>query len=410
MRARPTYDEDGNYSVVPPYPRDLIKIATGVMELHWQPSAEFVVPNSVIYPWMWLWDSCFHSVVWAWLGDHRCESELASIFDFQLATGFVPHMGYQTNPNAARDLWGVHGHSTITQPPMYGHALRLLDTLGYRVHHLHDMVRNGLLNIFQNRMTEIGLIAIYHPWESGADDSPRWEKWQPHPYDRAVWQETKQRLVSALNVRNNEAIGSEEFVVCPAGFNALVAWNAVQAGEAIKDPNLTAMGSELARRIDKLLWNDTIGTWVDVDSEGSITSSVRTLDNLLPILVTPDKAKLVRVFESLIAENEFNKPFGPSGVHPDENVYDPRGYWRGSTWPHLTYLLWQAALASGSDFKKYARILSSKLAKGADASGFAEYWSPETGEGLGARPQSWTSVAAIPLLSLRRDIGNWTGP
>jgi hypothetical protein len=29
---------------------------------------------------------------------------------------------------------------------------------------------------------------------------------------------------------------------------------------------------------------------------------------------------------------------------------------------------------------------------GAVASGWAEYWNPETGGGLGARPQSWTGL------------------
>jgi hypothetical protein len=32
---------------------------------------------------------------------------------------------------------------------------------------------------------------------------------------------------------------------------------------------------------------------------------------------------------------------------------------------------------------------------GATKSGFAEYWDPDTGAGLGAAPQSWTALAAV---------------
>ncbi len=38
----------------------------------------FCVPHATTYPWQWLWDSCFHAVVWAHLGDDRAAAELRS--------------------------------------------------------------------------------------------------------------------------------------------------------------------------------------------------------------------------------------------------------------------------------------------------------------------------------------------
>jgi hypothetical protein len=38
-------------------------------------------------------------------------------------------------------------------------------------------------------------------------------------------------------------------------------------------------------------------------------------------------------------------------------------------------------------------------ASGAHRSDFAEYWDPDTGNGLGARPQSWTALAAVMAIA-----------
>jgi glycogen debranching enzyme len=80
-------------------------------------------------------------------------------------------------------------------------------------------------------------------------------------------------------------------------------------------------------------------------------------------------------------------------VHRDEPAFDPGTYWRGPAWPQLTYLFWVAARAHGRAGD--AAWLADALVLGADRSGFAEYWHPDTGRGLGAVPQSWATLAAV---------------
>ena len=90
------------------------------------------MPNAATYPWQWLWDSCFHALVWAELeAPERAVTEIERLFTFQTDDGFVPHMNYLTDPEAAIVDWGRRGSSNITQPPMYGHAIA-------------DLVRRGL--------------------------------------------------------------------------------------------------------------------------------------------------------------------------------------------------------------------------------------------------------------------------
>jgi len=100
-----------------------LRAAVGrLLEDHWV-SEGYAAPNPGIYPWQWLWDSCFHVLIWQALGEGgRAQRELAEVFRPQAPSGFVPHMNYVQAPGAHEDLWGRRDGSSITQPPMYGHA------------------------------------------------------------------------------------------------------------------------------------------------------------------------------------------------------------------------------------------------------------------------------------------------
>mgnify|MGYP003557345335 CR=1 FL=1 len=46
----------------------LRRSARAVLDANWREPG-FTCPNGTTYPWLWLWDSCFHSIVWAELGE-----------------------------------------------------------------------------------------------------------------------------------------------------------------------------------------------------------------------------------------------------------------------------------------------------------------------------------------------------
>ena len=141
-----------------------------VMDSAWKP-AGYTSPNPEIYPWMWLWDSCFHVIIWHALGDERAAVELESIFSIQDPGGFMPHMGYQEDPEAAMALWGRSGSSVITQPPMYGHALRVLHDAGIGLPgHIVDAAARAFRHLLDHRLRG-DLAVIVHPWESGCAES-----------------------------------------------------------------------------------------------------------------------------------------------------------------------------------------------------------------------------------------------
>lgn len=358
------------------------------LERSWTPYG-YAVPHPGRYPHQWLWDSAFHALVWAALGDERAVQELASSLRHQGPSGFVPHVSYDADPELHAAFWGRVGTSSITQPPMYGHAAAELLRRGFDVP--EGVVAGavaGVRFLLHGRRRVGGLVPVLHPWESGADDSPRWDDWFRPLDDPAVRYERKGELVASLeHGSDGAAIGNPSFAVGSAGFNGLVAFNARELAEVTGDERLGADAEELAEALDAR-WDADRHTWVDSGPSADGSGRIRTLDALLPALVSSRPLPA-----ALWSPAGHGTAFGPSGVHVGEPSYDPGTYWRGSAWPQLTYLLAVAA-DRGGDAAGAARLRVA-LSAGATASGLAEHWDAETGAALGAVPQSWTGLAIV---------------
>jgi glycogen debranching enzyme len=181
-------------------------------------------------------------------------------------------------------------------------------------------------------------------------------------------------------------------VVASAGFNALLAFNTYELLTVVDDDQLRREADELVERLDQR-WDHTQSSWIDAGVTENGSGRARTLDALLPLLVTRDAEARARAFGALADPSEYGAPFGPCGVHRDETVFAPDIYWRGPTWPQLSYLCWLAARRETDPMM--ATQLAQQTVAGALASGLAEYWNPDTGRGLGAIPQSWTGLALV---------------
>ena len=367
-----------------------------VFEAHWREPG-YTCPSAERYPWQWLWDSCFHSLVWHRLGDdRRAVAELANVFAGQdSTTGFVPHVAYWGDPAHHADFWGRQGFSCISQPPMYGHTVAQLGAAGVDVpDSVMASARAGLgFLLEQRRRSPAGLIEVAHPWETGADDSPRWDSLTASPFVLSTWKERKGALVASITFdATGSPIANDECEVASVGFNALVAFNAVELGRAIGDDALVASAQELSSRLTTR-WDDAQLTWVDDGPTAAGSGRARTLDALLVALVDPDASHVHQALDQLVDPEAYGGRFGPAGVHRGEPTFAPDVYWRGPAWPQLSYLLWVAA--TRADRPDIAAAVGAALVDAADISGLTEYWNPDTGAGGGAAPQSWTGLALL---------------
>jgi hypothetical protein len=367
--------------------------ARAVLEANWRPEG-YTVPNADVYPFQWLWDSCFHAIAWAELGEpDRARRELEHLFRTQNAVGFVPHIDYEFAPLHHADFWGCADHSTITQPPMFGHAIAELHRRGVDVASLVEPAVRGLRFLFDVRSRVDGLVALCHPWESGADDCPRWDHWCDGGWSLDRWRHRKSELVgSVITDGRGSPIANSEMRVASCGFNALVAFNAFELAQVCGDERLTESARVLTAALDQR-WDRELGTWVDAGDSSGDSGRVRSLDALLAVLVTDRSECIDSVFTQLLDPGAFGGVCGPTGVHRDEPSFAARTYWRGPAWPQLSYLFWVAARRHGRIAD--AAVLGAALVDGAQRSQWAEYWDAADGTGLGAAPQSWTAVAAV---------------
>lgn len=373
---------------------DLRHRVRAMLEAHWKPEG-YASPNDEVYPWQWLWDSCFHAIVWAELGDgDRAVRELQSAMSTQDELGFVPHMNYVRDPTFHARFWRRRGASSITQPPMYGHAIAMLRERNVAVpDELEHRARLGIEFLLRvRRRDEHGLVLLAHPWETGCDDSPRWDDLCPSDgFDLVHWKVRKGEFVDTIDRAPNGApLGNHAFTVASAGFNALVAFNAGELG---------IDASEVAEALD-VRWDPALRTWVDAGNTAHGSGRARTIDGLLPVLVCADDGRIDLALTDALDHTAYGGAFGPAGVHRDEPTFSATTYWRGPAWPQLSYLLWIAACRRGR--AQAADALARALIAGARRSCLAEYWHPDTGEGLGAIPQSWAGLAIVAAGALTR--------
>ncbi len=371
---------------------DIRMRARAVLEAAWSDERGYCFPNATVYPHLWLWDSCFHTVAWAALGDARCVTELGAALAGQLGDGFVPHMRYAAPTMDRGPLAGV---SSFTQPPLYAHAAAVAAGADFLVPaRLIDRVAAGLDWLWRHRRGSDGLLVVVHPWETGADDSPRWDSWVgSSDWQRDRWTRFDVELVGATAYHPSGAAAScSAFTAAPAAFNALAADAALELARLTGDAGWRVRGEELAGAIDGELWDDCREHWVDRAVVGGGPSvTVPTLDGTLPALVTPDEHRARRALAALADPEAFMAPHGLRYVHAGHPTYRPDGYWRGSAWMPLHYLALRAALR-WEDRDLAARI--SGAAANAAGSSMAEHWDPESGEGLGADPQTWSALGA----------------
>lgn len=364
--------------------------ARDVLSGSWREADGFCPPNPTVYPHQWLWDSCFQAIAWAALDDARAARELESCLSGALESGFVPHMRY-LGPSSGRGP--LAQTSSFTQPPIYAHAARYLLDRGLRVD--TAPIEAGLDWLWDSRLTDDGLVVIVHPWESGSDDSPRWDSWVGlTDYDHAASSAWDRDLVAATDFDSfGAAVWSSDFVCAPAAFNSFVAHAAAETYHLTRDPLWERRSKELAAAIDVHLWDESTGLWIDKAIVGGGDSvTIPTLDGVLGALCTDNAGKAERALAHLSDPGMFGTAHGLAFVPPAHDRYDPNEYWRGPAWPQLNYMAGVAARRWGNE--GLYRDIARKSVHAALESGFSEYWNPETGRGLGAIPQGWAALAA----------------
>jgi len=418
-------------------------------------------PAPTLYPHQWSWDSAFIALGLAHTDNRRATRELETLFASQWDTGKVPHIIFDPDapprsyfPDAERwnssalsaDAPSAPHTSGLCQPPVHDVAVhRIWETSRgkdeRRVSRVREFLRDNyprLLNWHRYLATardpeESGLVTIYHPWESGTDNSPRWDAvleavevgdvppYSRHDlqhvadashrptdpeYDRFLW---LLELLKRTRYEEAEIYASHPFLVKDVLFSAIF----VAANEALleiadvvdaqdEDRALIETWIHRGRRGLGECWDPELKLCMDRDVRTGEPLRVRTVAGFAPLIsggLDPGRRdELLETLDSPAFSGHpgLRWPLPPS-TSPEDPSFHPRSYWRGPTWPVASWLLWWSLLRAG-ELERADHMRKTILDQLAD-DGFAEYFEPFTGEPLGSMEQSWTAAVALDLLA-----------
>lgn len=410
-----------------------------------------------LYPHQWSWDAALISIGLAHVDLDRAIAEMRHLFRGQWRNGMIPHIQY--NPTAPRDgyfpdaqRWGsqmvsadaprdIHT-SGIAQPPLHAIAIRQLCDLADAgrareiAAEFYTPLREWHRYLIAARDPEnSGLITIVHPWESGMDNSPRWDaalarinvpRYELPPYtrrdldhvadpsqrptdadyDRYLW------IVEVLKrgrYRVETIYDQLPFRVKDVFFSALL----VSANESLiqlgtlanadlEDLDIIEEWIQRGRRGLATNWDDELRRCFDTDLTTGERIHVETIAMLAPLMagqVSPRMRMALKQMwfsDSLVGSQRLRWPLPPT-TSLTAQQFHPTRYWRGPVWPVINWLLWYAWDRVG-EFD-IAEELRSFALEQVQATGFFEYMHPISGEGLGSDGQSWTAAATLDWLA-----------
>jgi hypothetical protein len=424
--------------------------ALAVLEENWLGHA--TSPSPRLYPHQWSWDSACIAIGYSTWNQERAQTELRSLFAAQWADGLLPHIVFSGSGSyfPGPEFWQTErspnapdGYRTsgIVQPPIHASAvLRVnrnaldresaagfLEELYPKLAAWHDYLYR------ERTRGGGGLAEIWHPWESGMDNSPLWdealgrivltpaevpaytrvdvqltgaaERPTDAEYDRYAYLVQLLRDVDYSPARIRAAC---PFVIRPVLFNALL----VQAGRDLatiarelgRDPQPhEAQADRTAAALDSELWDGEHGVYADYDVTSESAVPVRCPIGFAPLYAgVPSPARAERALAGLASSlvQAGKHGWAVPSLSPDDPGFDPHRYWRGPVWPIVHWVLSQGVARYGeADLSNVLRRTIVDLCRNG---GFREHYSPMTGQGQGGEQFAWTAALVLDLLRAER--------
>jgi len=406
----------------------------------------YTCPSVKLYPHQWLWDSCFTAIGIARFDPARAAEELRALFRGQWDNGMLPHMIFAEGSKdlGSRRIWQSSRHSNapravattcITQPPVVALAVaRVADALGpdERRAFVDEMVPKLVAYhawlLRDRRLDDSWLITLIHPWECGLDSTPPWMQamraWRMPWYLRAAERVRLARLLRSLRYdtrylpateRASDDDGLRMLALAvharrydfdlrrmPRAGSVLIEDVGFNAFFAAANRALRSLGAELgaletdidahAAAIEEL-WHAPTGQYCSRDAVTHRPLLHPSIATFLPLLTgTAHAAELVE----LLRDPERYWPAHPVPSVPVDAVeFQELRYWKGPTWVNTNWAIVEGLRYQGHP--DLADELRRRTLALVDEHGFAEYFSPVSGDGHGAPEFSWTAALTVDL-------------
>jgi len=392
-------------------------------------------------------------------------NELLSLIAGQRNNGLIPHIIYnsgETRYYPPADQWqttrftrdGIKT-SGITDPPLIAIAA------AYICDHASDeQKKRDFINMLLPAMMayhdhlkryrdpeDCGLLTIVHPWESGTDDSPRWDSvlnridMNKIPTDIKAnvdlnrkdrrYQNSEERPTGADYYRYiylielfkdlawdyTKILHETPFAVKDILFNSIWA----RANEALaallhtygnqEEANTYQRWAEQTQKALTNTWSEEYNQYCDIDVTQGRHQAIAAPTNaiFMPLYAgAVTDAQLDILLQRLSNTDEFctEYPVPSTAIH--SRYFDKERYWRGPTWPITNFFIIEGLKRYEATYKnvdQLATFFMQKTVQMIRDNGFWEYFDPlddgtdNHAKGMGFSSFSWTAAIVILLLN-----------
>ena len=429
----------------------LVKKAKQVLRHNWK--GGFTIPTSNLYPFQWNWDSGFVSMGFGHFNLDYAMNELASLFSGQWKNGMIPHIIFHSEkektyfPNF--DFWEANVNagapnkpktSGITQPPVHGFILEQLllqhpknEKLIAFAKVLFPRIVNSHRFFYQYRdPNKEGLSFIFHPWESGRDNSPLWdesmdrividydklpkytrrdtsiadpsERPTSDQYDRYVY---LLELGKKHQYDGPEIAEESSFLIQDSLINAILIksnQSLISIGKKLKLDigELKEWQSQSKKAYKEKLWNKKLGCFTTYDLRAEKQILYKEIGGIFPIFAEIPTMKQAKKINDYLIDLHERKYYICPSFDVDSPLFDSKRYWRGPIWPQMNWMIYHGLKAYGYD--ETAKIVRKDLMELVQKLGFYEYFESQKSivktinKGYGGDSFSWTASSIIDFI------------
>lgn len=336
-------------------------------------SRRVIVPSNPYYYGFWNWDGAFHMIGAALFGDRELSVDQAqTMFSLQFGDGMFIDCARVDGSRVA----------DFSKPPVWPWAFRTSDEilpLG------NDFLAYAFPRLDANmkwweRERFDGTLFLYkvHPYESGMDDSPRFDK--PYIIDN-LW-----------------AIDVNGFM-----YSAYVgmAYIANKINKDAEKREYLKKAEQLKQNINEILFSEELGAYCDFDKRsGGFTGQLSPMSFIPLFAGCADTDKAQRMAK--IAESPEYFYDGMPTIAYSNKAFNHKRFWRGPCWLNTAYFAVKGLADYGFDALAidYCRRILSWIEK----EGFWEYYDTKTNHGIGQKNFSWSSVFGVLFVRLYKEL------
>ncbi len=358
----------------------------------------FTASAAFMYPLQFFWDEFYHSILLADLKDPELSYQFIKNFSLaQAPDGGMPG-GLNFTQNASEYQKDVAKNgSRDMQPILIAVTLnQLKNKPGWPKNKISGIYKtyNKYINwLYKNKdVDKNGLVEYTNSFNSGADDSPRFDSLYP----------------KGNHIGNMQSVEGVEQNV----WLSLLHYNLSEMATILGMPDAAKTHSKkaalLEAKIKKIFWNEADGMYYDINTTTHKQIKVKTAFTFMAMfLKNSHKERVARlVNEHLLNPKEFWLEYPVPSVAFSEPSFTETTMWRGPVWPNINWLICLALEQQG--YKDIAKALALKTVKmvGPQYLGdtcvrgpkFNEWFNPINGQPYGNENMSWSCTVADLIL------------